>query len=199
MGSSENRLRKKWQHYGGCLATEAEHSVFTIFELLFQDTEYEIIKQPREFSNVYVDVQLSQDEIAEIYTPPCSVLRHGIRPDGAIRNKNTGKTIYLEIKRQDGWVEGKSRRAGRGNAHERLCKYFTPGILKLLRRAGNIAPDSYPFWIIFQGDITRDPCRVREIRYWFDGNESNLFFWRDAKNADALVSHFLSHIEPLLE
>ena len=199
MGSSENRLRKKWQDYGGYLATEAEHSVFTIFELLFRDTEYEIIKQPREFSNVYVDVQLSQDEIAEIYTPPCSILHHGIRPDGAIRNINTGKTIYLEIKRQDGWVEGKPRKAGRGNAHERLCKYFTPGILKLLRRAGNIAPDSYPFWIIFQGDITRDPCRVREIRYWFDGNESNLFFWRDTNNADSLVSHFLYHIEPLLE
>ena len=128
-----------------------------------------------------------------------TILRNGIQPDGAIRNKKNGKTIYVEIKRQDGWVEGKPRSAGRGNAHERLCKYFTPGLLTKLRDTGNIDSQHLPFWIVFQGDITRDPCRVREIKYWFGEYQANYFFWRDTKNADALIDHFKNHIYPILE
>ena len=56
-----------------------------------------------------------------------------------------------------------------------------------------------PFWIVFQGDITRDPCRVREIRYWFDGNDTNVFFWRDTSDAKELIEHFENRILPLLE
>jgi len=41
--------------------------------------------------------------------------KHGIVPDYAIDNIKTKKTLYIEVKRQDGWVEGKSRSAGRGN------------------------------------------------------------------------------------
>ena len=38
----------------------------------------------------------------------------------------------IESKRQDGWVEGGARKDGRGNAHERSCKFFTPGLLKIM-------------------------------------------------------------------
>jgi hypothetical protein len=95
------------------------------------------------------------------------IKKHGVFPDFAIDNKKTGKTIYVEVKRQDGWVENKKRSAGRGNAHERLCKYFTPGLLQILRKQGKIEEPNLPFWIIFQGDITRDPCRVREVNRAF--------------------------------
>lgn len=125
--------------------------------------------------------------------------RHGITPDFAIRNNLNGKEIYVEIKRQDGWVENKRRYDGRGNAHERLCKYFTPGLLRLLRSESKIDSDKLPFWIVFQGDITRDICHVKEIRLWFDGNESNIFFWRDVKSPAPLIEHFITHILPLLE
>ena len=50
-----------------------------------------------------------------------------------LNNIKTKKTIYVEVKRQDGWVEGKERKAGRGNAHERSNKFFTPGLQRLLR------------------------------------------------------------------
>ena len=128
MGSYDNRFRRKWQDYGGSKATTAEHSFIEVFSKIFKDTEYEIISQPTDFKNLYLDVALSEKELAEIYTPEVPITKHGIQPDGAIRNKRTGKTVYIEIKRQDGWVEGKTRAAGRGNAHERLCKYFTPGL-----------------------------------------------------------------------
>ncbi|MFH0937914.1 MAG: MunI family type II restriction endonuclease [Planctomycetota bacterium] len=28
--------------------------------------------------------------------------------------------------------------AGRGNAHERSCKYFTPGLLEMMRNQGSL-------------------------------------------------------------
>ena len=199
MGSIDNRFRRKWQDYGGSKATVAEHSFIEVFTKLFKDTEYEVVSQPTDFKDLYVDVNLTKEEMAAIYTPPETIKKHGIQPDGAIRNIRTGKTIYVEIKRQDGWVEGKPRSAGRGNAHERLCKYFTPGLLQKLRSTGHIAQPNLPFWIVFQGDITRDPCRVREITYWFGNFKANYFFWRNTKNAEALIDHFENYIAPLLE
>lgn len=199
MGSADNRLRRKWQDYGGRNATTAEHSFYDIFSDLFKDTEFEIISQPKNHDKIYVDYKLSDEEQSEIYSPTTPITRHGIKPDSLIRNTSNGKEIYVEVKRQDGWVEGKERKAGRGNAHERLCKYFTPGLLKFLRKESGIEEPNYPFWIVFQGDITRDPCRVREIRFWFDGNETNVTFWRNTKDPKPIIDHFFKHILPLLE
>lgn len=199
MGSLDNRFRRKWQDYGGANATVAEHSFIEVFSKLFENTDYEVISQPTMFKKLYVNVELSEEELAVIYTPKERITTHGIQPDAAIRNKKTGKTIFVEIKRQDGWVEGKPRSAGRGNAHERLCKYFTPGLLSKLRDTGKIEAPNLPFWIVFQGDITRDPCRVREITYWFGNHKANYFFWRPPQDPDKLVSHFRQYIYPLLE
>ena len=199
MGSQDNRLRRKWQDYGGSNATVAEHNFVEVFEKFFEDTEYEVIPHPSIFNEIYVEVELSEEEMNQIYVPEKRVTKHGISPDAAIRNKNTGKIIFVELKRQDGWVEGKTRSAGRGNAHERLCKYFTPGLLKILRNKSKITATDYPFWIVFQGDITRDICRVKEITLWFDGNTDNYYFWRDTKNPLPLIEHFINHIVPLLE
>lgn len=192
-------MRCKWQDYSGQNASIAEHSFYDVFSKLFNDTDYTIISQPTFFSSIYLDVELSEEEIHAIYTPDVPIQRHGIKPDGAIKNNKTGKTIFIEIKRQDGWVEGKPRKAGRGNAHERLCKYFTPGLLKKLREFGKIEHPNIPFWIVFQGDITRDPCRVREITFWFDKYKANYFFWRNPNDPLPLIDHFEKYIVPLLE
>lgn len=199
MGSYNSRFRRKWQDYSGENATFAEHSFIEVFSKVFENTDYEVISQPTIFKDIYVNVELSEEEKRVIYTPNKIITKHGIQPDGAIRNNKTGKTIYVEIKRQDGWVEGKTRSAGRGNAHERLCKYFTPGLLRKLRETGNIEAPNLPFWIIFQGDITRDPCRVREITYWFAEFKANYFFWRNTNEPNELLKHFEEYIVPLLE
>ena len=199
MGSDANRLRKKWQDYSGKKAGSAERNFSETFTALFEETEYSIRHQPKEFSKIYVDVPLSEKELGEIYTPDIEVTRHGVFPDYAITNSETNKTIYVEVKRQDGWVEGKSRSAGRGNAHERSCKFFTPGLQKILRRQGNLGEGVLPFWTVFQGDITRDPCRVREITCWYDDLDAHFFFWRDSTNPEPLIEHFLEKIKPLLD
>ncbi|MCR4313290.1 MAG: MunI family type II restriction endonuclease [Candidatus Roizmanbacteria bacterium] len=198
MGSSDNRLRKKWQDYSGKNAGVAEKDFFETFKILFEGTEFRIRPQPNEFSKIYVDYPLSEKELSEIYTPEKHIARHGVFPDYAIDNLETNKTIYIEVKRQDGWVEGGKRSDGRGNAHERSCKFFTPGLQKILRKEGNLGDDILPFWTVFQGDITRDPCRVREITCWYDDLDAHFFFWRDSKNQAPLIEHFLKNIKPLL-
>ncbi|MCK5847588.1 MAG: MunI family type II restriction endonuclease [Caldisericia bacterium] len=198
MGSSANRLRQKWQDYGGKNAVEAEKDFYQTFMDVFQDTEYVIKDKPKDFKNIYVNIELSKSEQAEIYTPPKPITRHGVWPDYAIENTKTLKTIYIEVKRQDGWVEGGKRSDGRGNAHERSCKFFTPGLLKILRETGNLGKDVLPFWTVFQGDITRDPCRVREVTCWYGKNIAHYFFWRDSKNPEKLLEHFDKYIAPLL-
>jgi hypothetical protein len=198
MGSKDLRVREKWQDYGGAKATAAEHDFFSVLTEHFKGTQFRIRSKPKEFNNIYVDVKLSREVVAEIYTPKEPIKKHGVSPDYAIDNTQTGKTIYVEVKRQDGWVEGGKRSDGRGNAHERSCKYFTPGLLEILRKKGNLGATVLPFWTVFQGDITRDPCRVREITLWYKGHEDHFFFWRNTKEKQALLDHFNKKIKPLL-
>jgi len=198
MGSDANRLRAKWQDYSGRNAGAAERSFFETFQILFADTEYRIRAKPTDFNKIYVNVELSPEETAQIHNPAVAVTKHGVSPDYAIDNTETGKTIYVEVKRQDGWVEGKDRAAGRGNAHERSNKFFTPGLQKILRAKGGLGDNVLPFWTVFQGDITRDPCRVREIKLWYDDQHAHYFLWRDATNPTPLIEHFIQYIKPLL-
>lgn len=190
------RLRENWQTLSGNYAYIAEENFDSILSTLFTDTNYAINTRPKEFQNIYYDYPLLERDKGRIYEPDRKY-RHGFIPDFSITNNDSSKCIYVEIKRQDGWVEGKPRSAGRGNAHERLCKYFTPGLLKILREHSGITT-ILPFWIVFRGDITRDPCRVREITCWFNEYPDNFFFWRD-NDPDSLGLHFIEHIAPHLE
>jgi hypothetical protein len=199
MGSDANRLRKKWQDYSGKNAGKAELDFFSAFKAVFDGTEYRIRSKPSEFSKIYVDVIIHEKDLKEIHTPDQPITKHGVFPDYAIDNTKTKKTIYVEVKRQDGWVEGGKRSDGRGNAHERSCKFFTPGLLKILRKQGKHGEDVFPFWTVFQGAITRDPCRVREITCWYDEHKANFFLWRDSTDPAALFDHFEEHIQPLLD
>ena len=198
MGTKALRGRDKWQDVSGAKATAAEYDFLSVFTEHFKKTQFRIRAKPKEFKNIYVGVELNADILAEIYTPKEPIKKHGLSPDYAIDNTETKKTIYVEVKRQDGWVEGKKRFDGRGNAHERSCKYFTPGLLETLREKGNLGDRILPFWTVFQGDITRDPCRVREITLWYKGYEDHLFFWRNTKDEQALLNHFNNKIKVLL-
>ena len=198
MGSKELRKRDTWQDVSGSKATTAEKSFFEVFTEYFKGTNFKIRRNTKEFNNIYSKVKLDKEVLAQIYNPKIKNWRHGISPDYAIDNTETKKTIYVEVKRQDGWVEGKPRSAGRGNAHERLCKFFTPGLFKLLKKHSNIKGEVFPFWVVFQGDITRDPCRVREVTFWFDKYSAHFFMWRNQANITPLIDHFNKHIKPLL-
>ena len=198
MGSNELRTRTIWQDRSGFLAGKAEHSFHNVFIEAFKGSNFSVRANPQEFNKIYVDFPLSEKVKREIYTPDTPIKKHGITPDYAIDHIESKKTLYVEVKRQDGWVEGKPRSAGRGNAHERSCKYFTPGLLKLLREQGGMGSECLPFWTVFIGDISRDPCRVREVTCWFDEFSEHFFFWRDMTSPDLIIDHFDQRLKHLL-
>lgn len=198
MGKNELKNRKTWQDTSGKNAGIAEKSFYDVFFKEFNaSSDFQIRSKPKEFIDIYSTIELSKEVLADIYSPN-ETWKHGVIPDYAIDNIKTKKTLYVEVKRQDGWVEEKPRSAGRGNAHERSCKLFTPGLLKILRQYGKLGENVLPFWVVYQGDIARDPKRVREITCWFDKYSAHFFMWSNSANDKPLIDHFNNKLKHLL-
>lgn len=202
MGKQELSGREIWQDESGAKAQQAEQDLYRVFEEAFRGTHYKLHRHPGHLKKLYAQVGLSQEVLNQIYNPEIDLSRTkwGVSPDFAIENTHSGKILFGEIKRQDGWVEGKDPSAGRGNAHERLCKLFTPGLMKAYREIGGIdSPKILPFFVVFQGDITRDPKRVREITFWFGPYGDNFFMWRPGVPGKMLLEHFDRRLRPYLD
>ncbi len=201
MASSELRKRANWQTISGAKALKTEERFQVVLQSALDSVypgEFIVDRHPTEFGDIYSKYPLKDDTLRKIYNininekaangkPKYS---WGISMDFAIRNIKSGKILFGEIKRQDGWVETTDMAAGRGNAHERSCKYFTPGLLKTIREESRIVDEILPFWIVFVGDITRDPRRNREVAFWYQGYEKNYFMWRDTDDEGSLLDFF---------
>ena len=110
----------------------------------------------------------------------------GIEPDFAIQNKHTKKIAFFESKRQG---------AG-GNAHERACKYFAPG---LELACAKIAGIERPFFFIFMNGLTTDPKKKVEITTWFDVPEYRDRFLLWDRDFKTLVKYFKQKVAKYLE
>ena len=202
MGKKELSNRLNWENVSGKKAAIAEQNLYEVFYEAFEGTIYKLHEKPVHLKNLYANVKLSEDVLKQIYNHKIDYKNTawGVSPDFAIENTETGKILFGEIKRQDGWVEGKDPSAGRGNAHERLCKLFTPGLLKKYREISGITDkEILPFWVVFEGDITRDPKRVREITFWFDKYQNNFFMWRPKMTGVELLNHFEHYLKKYLD
>lgn len=167
--------RDEWQREAGARGRGAEDIFHIIITLYLRDTEFEVTERP--------------DSLQGIYGRHDGTGRpHGIIPESVIRNTKNGKMIWVEIKRQ---------RAA-GNAHERACKYFMPGIVESARNIGRHPEGVIPFWLIFTNGIARSPCYRQEILHWFRGYEKNLLLWKSLNDHGAILEHFERHIKPLL-
>lgn len=208
MAKKELRIRTNWQTKSGpCgLAGTAEKNLIAAFKEEFKGTHYEINNHPNDLKHLYENVELDESTLSQIYCPDFKTMKNaqkrgwGISPDFSIINTVTKKILFGEIKRQDGWIEGKKPSAGRGNAHERMCKLFSPGIIKVYREVSGINSETIlPFWVVLEGDITRDPKRNREIAFWFDKYDKNFFMWRPNMSSEDLIEHFNKYLKPYLE
>lgn len=209
MASSELRKRANWQTISGALALATEE----LFKISLQNAldsvypnQFLVERHPKEFKDIYSTFPLPKETREKIYDVDVTAkkpngkpkYKWGISMDFAIRNLANGKVLFGEIKRQDGWVETTNMHAGRGNAHERSCKYFTPGLINIIRKTGGISDEILPFWIVIVGDITRDPRRNREIAYWFQGYEKNYYMWRDTEDVGDMLDFFENNLLPYL-
>jgi len=209
MATQELRKRGNWQTVSGAHALEAEE----IFQQALQSAleavypgRFLVDRHPKEFGDIYSTYKLPENVLNQIYNVDISKrnangelkYKWGITMDFAIRNKENGKILFGEIKRQDGWIETTEPSAGRGNAHERSCKYFTPGLMRVIRATGHISEEILPFWIVIVGDITRDPKRNREIAFWFQEYTKNYFMWRNTDDVGSLLDFFENNLLPYL-
>ncbi|WP_203664785.1 MunI family type II restriction endonuclease [Lacticaseibacillus sp. 53-4] len=206
MASSNLRLRGNWQTNSGAKAKNTEYTLTEVLRQILPSDVYQVNEQIRDFKNVYSDLKLPEDIEDKIYDPGPTVISNvhwGWVPDNSIENKFTHKKIFIELKRQDGWVEGKTPSAGRGNAHERGLKHFSPGILDTEKSASGITDGFLPFLLIYVGDITRDPRRNREIYFWFQGHEQNHYMWiangQGVLSVDDLKDFLYTNILPHLD
>ncbi|MCD7749604.1 MAG: MunI family type II restriction endonuclease [Oscillospiraceae bacterium] len=209
MATQELRKRANWQTISGAKALKAEElfqiSLQTALDAAFPGV-FLVERHPHEFGDIYSSYQLPQEVLDKIYNIDVQEKKAngkpkyewGISMDFAIRNLKNGKILFGEIKRQDGWVENTSMQAGRGNAHERSCKYFTPGLMRLLRKTGGLSEEILPFWLVIVGDITRDPRRNREIAYWFQEYTKNYYMWRDTNDIGDMLDFFENNLLPYL-
>lgn len=209
MASSELRQRANWQTISGLKALKTEEkfkeALQVALDAVYPD-QFLVERHPKDFGDIYSTYDLPENVLEKIYNIDITELNGkgksryswGISMDFAIRNLNNSKVLFGEIKRQDGWVETTDMAAGRGNAHERSCKYFTPGLLKVLRETSGISDEILPFWVVLVGDITRDPRRNREIAFWYQGYEKNFYMWRNTDDIADMLDFFENNLLPYL-
>ncbi|MCI8304665.1 MAG: MunI family type II restriction endonuclease [Lawsonibacter sp.] len=209
MATQELRKRANWQTLSGTKALKAEKIFKETLQQALDDLypeRFRVERHPKDFEDIYSTYPLPKDVLDKIYNVDVSKKKKnkkpkytwGISMDFAIRNLENGKTLFGEIKRQDGWVESTSPKAGRGNAHERSCKYFTPGLMKIIREKGGLSEEILPFWLVLVGDITRDPRRNREIAFWFQGYTKNYYMWRNTDDVGDILDFFENNLLPYL-
>ena len=209
MATNDLRRRTNWQTQSGPIALSAEERFQKVLQSALDKihpNKFIVDRHPKEFNEIYSKFQLSKEVLDNIYNIDVTLTKEngnpkykwGISMDFAIRNKENGKILFGEIKRQDGWVENTEPKAGRGNAHERSCKYFTPGLFRIIRKAGNLSEEILPFWVIYVGDITRDPKRNREIAFWFQEYTKNYFMWQNTDDENSLLVFFKNNLLPYL-
>ena len=209
MATQELRKRANWQTISGAKALKTEKlfriSLQTALDSVYPE-QFLVDRHPHEFKDIYSTYPLPQNVLDQIYNVDVSEKKRngkptyqwGISMDFAIRNLENGKILFGEIKRQDGWTETTSKKAGRGNAHERSCKYFTPGLMRIIRQIGGLSEEILPFWLVIVGDITRDPRRNREIAFWFQEYTKNYYMWRDTSDAGDMLDFFENNLLPYL-
>ena len=152
MATQELRKRANWQTISGAKALGTEK----LFQKSLQSAldsvypgQFVVDRHPKEFGDIYSTYDLPQEVLDKIYNVDVTAKKAngkpkyqwGISMDFAIRNITNGKILFGEIKRQDGWIETTNMQAGRGNAHERSCKYFTPGLMKVIRETGGLSDE----------------------------------------------------------
>ena len=209
MATQELRKRANWQTISGVKALGAEKlfqkSLQSALDAVYPE-QFTVDRHPKELSDIYSTYSLPSAVLEKIYNIDLSEKKKngkpkytwGISMDFAVRNNKNGKILFGEIKRQNGWIETTNMKAGRGNAHERSCKYFTPGLMKVIREAGGLSDEILPFWIVYVGDITRDPRRNREIAFWFQDYTKNYYMWRDTNNIEDMLDFFENNLLPYL-
>ena len=164
--------RELWQDRAAEAGSHLERVVHEeLIAYLGADRPLQIDVKPRDFAKAYAN-------------------QWGAVPDLAIRNGD-GDSVWIEIKQQN----------AEGNAHERACKFLSPGLVRRGEEIGNI---TRPFFFIFAGGMIDHLPKAEKYRAgiatWFDapGWEDRVLMWREHDPVQ-LCEWFEGAIRPCLE
>ncbi|MCD7904444.1 MAG: MunI family type II restriction endonuclease, partial [Clostridiales bacterium] len=68
------------------------------------------------------------------------------------------------------------------------------GGMEIIRKTGGLSEEILPFWIVFVGDITRDPRRNREIAYRFQEYTKNYYMWHSTDDVGDMLDFFENNL-----
>ena len=168
--------RKNWQAEANRRGLAGEAKIFRVLQSAFAELPglgaYRVEDNPKHLSGLY---------------GPNG--QWGVRPDAAVTNVETGRTVFVEAKRQN----------PRGNAHERACKYLAPGMVSAGREKGNIREDDFPFFLIFANGLAANERYGSAIAFWFSNSplENHFLLW--SGDPAELLDFFLEKIRPVID
>ena len=166
------RFNWQWQNEAG--GSFSGEQFYTMMVAHLQPSPLRIIRDPSSLRGIYGHYEVSGSP-------------HGIRPQYEIVNEKSGKRVWVEFRRQ----------GPRGNAHERICKFFMPGIIESARIIGNHGPGVIPFWFVFTDALATEERYIREIGHWFQKYERHVLLWENDQNHYVMLNHFHQNIEPM--
>ena len=151
------------------VGTAKEETIKTnLSTYLMNNDIYKVIERPQNLAKIYNN-------------------KWGIIPDFAIINTKTKKIAFFEVKRQ----------GINGNAHERACKYFAPGLQDIFRE---IAGFDRPIFTIYMNGLTSDPKKVIEIQTWYNDPlwQDRYLLWK-TKNIQNILDYWENIVKGYLE
>jgi hypothetical protein len=189
-----------------------ENEVFNVLKAYLSDQPtYEIVAQPSFFDQLYLEVDYASNPSA--YQKPAEKIKGatwydaqkrefreytdklrekrsecGIAPDLMIRNKQTGKMHFVEVKNQ----------GDKGNAHERCAKYAT-GILAHMKQKMNVT--HHPVSYIFGGTMLTKRKYILELKTCYsDFAPGHLVLLTSSESNEAtILNWFNTIVKPLLD
>lgn len=211
MSSAALAARENWQAGANAGGAAHEMTVETVFRNYFATVDghnYAFISKPKVLDQLFLeeDYKKNPAKYAKPQEPKkddtyydetkkrfyrwtgksWTEKKLGMIPDGQIINKATGKSHFLEDKKQN----------GAGNAHERACRYGMPKIDAAIRE--RLGVSTQPVSWIFAGDMTTDEKYILEIAATFP--EEHVLLVKPTDDAAAvIVAWFNRTIRPLLE
>ena len=212
-------IRSNWQLLANQSGSKHEVTLFEALKSVLPIDQYEVTRRPDWFGQPYLEYFHSifpmtkpenpQDgdtwydentkQFMKMTVKPTTSAQGGVLtvtsvspvretfiPDIGIRHLGTDRRYVIECKYQK----------AEGNAHERFCKYLTPGVITKVKE--KLDASYHPIGYAFDGGIACDPGYRREIMF-FAGPTlfPHLFFWVD-QNPESVKEWFMNTIHPLL-
>tara|TARA_S200000501_G_C20834192_1_gene748647 strand:+ start:477 stop:959 length:483 start_codon:yes stop_codon:yes gene_type:complete len=152
--------RSKWQDRANIVGAKGEEKIANLLASELPD-KYEIICHPDKL-RIYPE-------------------QKGVVLDHLIRNRETGKVLYIEVK---------TGNRG-GNAHERVYKFVSPGLQKRVKEMFNTTDQ--PFYFLFTGETFQKSKYRNEFNLLLDG-----FPWKVLNLDDSNIKEIANQIMEIL-